>query len=53
MTNAKDEITLTIDGETVSSPKDATILLDIVKDEYDSAAGKVLNLDPSTMMVKA
>ena len=34
-------------------PKQDAILLDIIKDEYDSAAGKVLNLDPSTMMVKA
>jgi hypothetical protein len=33
-------------------PKQDAILLDIIKDEYDSAAGKVLNLDPSTMMVK-
>ena len=29
-----------------------TILLNIIKDEYDGAAGKILNLDPSTMMVK-
>ncbi len=34
-------------------PEQDGILLDIIKDEYDSAAGKVLNLDPSTMMVKA
>ena len=34
-------------------PKQDAILLDIIKDEYDSAGGKVLNLDPSTMMVKA
>ena len=33
-------------------PKQDAILLDIIKDEYDSAVGKVLNLDPSTMMVK-
>ena len=29
-----------------------SILLNIIKDEYDGAAGKILNLDPSTMMVK-
>ena len=36
----------------VQPGKDA-ILLEIIKDDYDSAAGKVLNLDPSTMMVQA
>jgi hypothetical protein len=34
-------------------PKQDAILLDIIKDEYDGAASKVLNLDPSTMMVQA
>jgi hypothetical protein len=34
-------------------PKQDAILLDIIKDEYDGAVGKVLNLDPSTMMVQA
>jgi KaiC/GvpD/RAD55 family RecA-like ATPase len=33
-------------------PEKDSILLNIIKDEYDSAAGKILNLDPSTMMVK-
>jgi hypothetical protein len=33
-------------------PEQEGILLDIIKDEYDGAAGKILNLDPSTMMVK-
>jgi hypothetical protein len=33
-------------------PEQDAILLDIIKDEYDGAAGKILNLDPSTMMVK-
>jgi KaiC/GvpD/RAD55 family RecA-like ATPase len=33
-------------------PEQDAILLDIVKDEYDGAAGKVLNLDPATMMIK-
>ena len=33
-------------------PEKETILLNIIKDEYDGAAGKVLNLEPSTMMVK-
>ena len=33
-------------------PEKDAILLNIIKDEYDGAAGKILNLDPSTMMVK-
>ena len=33
-------------------PEKEAILLNIIKDEYDGAAGKVLNLEPSTMMVK-
>jgi hypothetical protein len=33
-------------------PEEGSILLNIIKDEYDGAAGKILNLDPSTMMVK-
>jgi hypothetical protein len=33
-------------------PEKDAILLNIIKDEYDGAAGKVLNLEPSTMMVK-
>jgi KaiC/GvpD/RAD55 family RecA-like ATPase len=33
-------------------PEKDSILLNIIKDEYDGAAGKILNLDPSTMMVK-
>jgi len=33
-------------------PEQDAILLNIIKDEYDGAAGKILNLDPSTMMVK-
>jgi hypothetical protein len=36
----------------VVQPEKEAILLNIVKDEYDGAAGKILNLDPSTMMVK-
>ena len=36
----------------VVQPEKESILLNIVKDEYDGAAGKILNLDPSTMMVK-
>ena len=32
-------------------PQKDSILLNIIKDEYDGAAGKILNLDPSTMMV--
>ncbi len=32
-------------------PEKDSILLNIIKDEYDGAAGKILNLDPSTMMV--
>jgi hypothetical protein len=34
-------------------PEQNAILLEIIKDEYDGGAGKVLNLDPSTMMVQA
>ncbi len=33
-------------------PQKESILLNIIKDEYDGAAGKILNLDPSTMMVQ-
>jgi len=33
-------------------PEKESILLNIIKDEYDGAAGKILNLDPATMMVK-
>ena len=33
-------------------PEKEAILLNIIKDEYDGAAGKILNLDPSTMMVR-
>jgi hypothetical protein len=33
-------------------PEQEGILLNIIKDEYDGAAGKILNLDPATMMVK-
>jgi len=36
----------------ILQPKQDAILLDIIKDEYDGAAGKILNLDPSTMMVR-
>ena len=34
-------------------PEQDAILLNIIKDEYDGAAGKILNLDPATMMVQA
>jgi hypothetical protein len=36
----------------IVQPEKESILLNIIKDEYDGAAGKILNLDPSTMMVK-
>jgi hypothetical protein len=36
----------------ILQPEKDSILLNIIKDEYDGAAGKVLNLEPSTMMVK-
>jgi hypothetical protein len=36
----------------ILQPEPNAILLNIIKDEYDGAAGKVLNLDPATMMVK-
>ncbi|MDX1775536.1 MAG: hypothetical protein R3297_03045 [Desulfobulbales bacterium] len=36
----------------ILQPEKEAIILNIIKDEYDSAAGKNLNLDPSTMMVK-
>jgi len=36
----------------IVQPEKDSILLNIIKDEYDGAAGKVLNLDPSTMLVK-
>jgi hypothetical protein len=32
-------------------PEKDSILLNIIKDEYDGAADKILNLDPATMMV--
>lgn len=47
------EIDGLFDTVIILQPQQDAILLDIVKDEYDSAAGKVLNLDPSTMMVQA
>jgi hypothetical protein len=36
----------------IVQPEKDSILLNIIKDEYDGAAGRILNLDPSTMMVK-
>jgi KaiC/GvpD/RAD55 family RecA-like ATPase len=36
----------------ILQPEPNTILLNIIKDEYDGAAGKILNLDPATMMVR-
>lgn len=36
----------------IVQPEKDAILLNIIKDEYDGAAGKILNLDPSTMMVR-
>ena len=36
----------------ILQPEPNAILLNIVKDEYDGAAGKILNLDPATMMVR-
>ena len=36
----------------ILQPEKDYILLNIIKDEYDGAAGKILNLDPSTMMVQ-
>ena len=36
----------------IVQPEKESILLNIIKDEYDGAAGKILNLDPSTMMVR-
>ena len=36
----------------ILQPEKESILLNIIKDEYDGAAGKILNLDPSTMMVR-
>jgi KaiC/GvpD/RAD55 family RecA-like ATPase len=36
----------------IVQPEKESILLNIIKDEYDGAAGRILNLDPSTMMVK-
>ena len=36
----------------IVQPEKEAILLNVIKDEYDGAAGKILNLDPSTMMVK-
>ncbi len=40
------------DTVVILQPEQKGILLNIIKDEYDGAAGKILNLDPSTMMVK-
>jgi hypothetical protein len=40
------------DTVVIVKPEQEGILLNIIKDEYDGAAGKILNLDPSTMMVK-
>ena len=36
----------------ILQPEKEAILLNIIKDEYDGAAGRVLNLDPATMMVR-
>jgi len=36
----------------ILQPEPNAILLNIIKDEYDGAAGKILNLDPATMMVR-
>jgi len=36
----------------VVQPEKESILLNIIKDEYDGGAGKILNLDPATMMVR-
>ncbi len=47
------EIDGLFDTVIILRPEQDAILLDIIKDEYDSAAGKVLNLDPSTLMVQA
>ena len=47
------EIDGLFDTVIILRPEQGAILLDIVKDEYDGAAGKILNLDPSTMMVQA
>jgi hypothetical protein len=46
------EIDGLFDTVIIVQPEKDTILLNIIKDEYDGAAGKILNLDPSTMMVK-
>ena len=40
------------DTVVIVKPEQEGILLNIIKDEYDGAAGKILNLDPSTMMLK-
>jgi KaiC/GvpD/RAD55 family RecA-like ATPase len=40
------------DTVVIVQPQQSGILVNIIKDEYDGAAGKILNLDPSTMMVK-
>ena len=47
------EIDGLFDTVIVLQPEQDAILLNIIKDEYDGAAGKILNLDPATMMVKA
>jgi len=36
----------------ILQPEKEAILLNILKDEYSGAAGNILNLDPSTMMVQ-
>ena len=46
------EIDGLFDTVIVLQPEQDAILLNIIKDEYDGAAGKILNLDPATMMVK-
>ena len=35
-----------------TTPAGVTYHINIIKDEYDGAAGKILNLDTATMMVK-
>jgi len=46
------EIDGLFDTVIVLQPEQDAILLNIIKDEYDGAADKILNLDPATMMVK-
>ena len=47
------EIDGLFDTVIIVEPEQDATLLNIIKDEYDGAEGKILNLDPSTMMVKA